>query len=184
MVHPWTLLDTQQVYSRRPIFNVLEKHYRKPGSPSEAPPFRASVLSCPNWVNIIAINPAGEILLEKQFRFGTDRIELEIPGGVIEPNELPLHAAQRELEEETGYISSAWKQIGVVAANPAIMSNSCYTYLAEAITSTGETHFDPDEDIEYFFASKSEVARLLKSGGIVNAYVVAAFHWLALKDNQ
>lgn len=173
MIHPWEHKSTTPTLDRKP-FRILDKVYLKPDGVTS---FTANVIHCPDWVNIIAVNSAGDILLERQFRFGTDTIETEIPGGVIEPNESPALAAARELEEETGYISPAWQQIGVVKANPAIMQNRCFTFLARDIQGTGATHWDVDEDIEYFFASEAEVKQMLRSGEISNAYVVAAFAW-------
>ncbi|HSO08727.1 MAG TPA: hypothetical protein VLR45_01955, partial [Desulfoprunum sp.] len=39
---------------------------------------------CPDWVNIVAVTPEREIVLIRQFRYGSKRIEIEIPGGTIE----------------------------------------------------------------------------------------------------
>src|SRR5690348_16962425 len=39
---------------------------------------------CNDWCNVIAVTPADEIVLVWQYRFGTGRFSLEIPGGVID----------------------------------------------------------------------------------------------------
>ena len=177
-VKKWPLQSEREVYPTR-VFRVLEKHYFKPDTTKN---FTASVLKCPNWVNIIGINPKGEILLERQYRFGTDRIELEIPGGVIEAGEDPLMAAKREMKEETGYVSDQWHLLGVVNANPAIMTNQCFSYLALNLQPKGEIHFDADEEIEYLFKPAAEVRADIRNGIITNVFIIAAFHWLTLKN--
>lgn len=174
----WPLQSEQEVYPTR-VFRVLEKRYQKPESTQN---FTANVLKCPNWVNIIGINPNGEILLERQYRFGTDRIELEIPGGMIDEGEDPLLAAKRELEEETGYISDEWHYLGVVNANPAIMTNQCFSFLALNLQAKGKIHFDEDEEIEFLFKPAEDVRRDLRNGIITNVFIIAAFHWLALRN--
>jgi 8-oxo-dGTP pyrophosphatase MutT (NUDIX family) len=179
MLEKWSLQKIENKLHTRP-FDVLMKEYIKP---DQKTCFSASVLKCPNWANIIAMNDEDKILLIRQFRFGTDKIEIEIPGGVLESNEDPLIGAKRELEEETGYISDHWQQIGFVDANPAIMTNKCYSFLAKNIKTTGQTHFDEDEDIESFFATESEVQTLISEGKITNAYIIAAFFWLYHSQN-
>ena len=47
----------------------------------------------------------------------------EICAGVVEQGEAPLHAAQRELEEETGYTGGKWEEIMIIAPNPGVMDN-------------------------------------------------------------
>ncbi len=128
---------------------------------------------------IIGFNEEYHILLIRQFRFGTNKIELEIPAGYIEPGESPKEAAIRELKEETGYSVKNVKQIGVVDANPAIMNNKCYTFLAE-LSEKGDIKLDPDEIIETEFATQSQCFEYLRQGIIKNAYIVVAFFWFAL----
>ncbi len=173
MVDKWPLLEEKEGYASVP-FNVLEKTYRIPKKNTE---FTAHVLKIPNWANIIAQNEDGHILLIRQFRFGTDKIEVEIPGGCLEAEEDPMHGAKRELLEETGYIAKIWHQIGVVDANPAIQTNKCYTFYCSELEATGKTDFDENEDIEYFFVSKDEVDTFIKEGVITNTYIIAAFYW-------
>jgi 8-oxo-dGTP pyrophosphatase MutT (NUDIX family) len=177
MVDDWKLTKTKKILHTAP-FSIWQKTYLKP---YEEANFDAFVIQTPDWANIVAITPEGKILLVRQFRFGTDRVELEIPGGVVEPDEPPLQAAQRELREETGYKSTSWRQIGVVDQNPAIQTNRCYTFLATDVVPTGTgTHFDPDEIIDLEFASLKEIREYIRSGHITNTYIIAAFHWLAL----
>lgn len=180
MIKKWKLISEKKGFSSKP-FDVYEKNYEKPENGGK---FTAFVLHTPNWANIIARNARNEILLVQQYRFGTDKVELEIPGGCIDSDEAPIDGARRELKEETGYISKKFQQIGVVDANPAIQSNKCYTYLAEDLSDTGELNLDPDEDVECQFYPMEKVQKFIRSGKITNTYIIAAFHWLSLHDNN
>ncbi len=177
MLDNWKLTKIKTVFKSFP-FNVLKKRYINPITKKK---FTAFVLDVPNWANIIAINDKNEILMVRQFRFGTDKIDLEIPGGCLDKGEDPKKGAQRELKEETGFSVDLENltQIGVVDANPAIQNNKCYTFLAEKIT-PGEQNLDPYEIIEYEFASQEQVRKYIRNGQITNTYIIAAFHWLAL----
>ena len=175
MLENWKLKKSKQVFTSSP-FDVLEKIYINPENRKE---FTTHILDVPNWVNIIGINEEGNVLLIKQYRFGTDQIELEIPGGYIESGELPKDAAKREFKEETGYTIKNIKQLGVLNANPAIMNNKCFTFLAE-LSEKGDVEFDPNEIIETEFATPNQIKKYLKEGKITNAYVIGAFLWYTL----
>ena len=50
------------------------------------------------------LNSLGEFIMVEQYRPNIDAITLELPAGSIKSGELPIVAASREFEEETGMI--------------------------------------------------------------------------------
>ena len=58
------------------------------------------VMEVPTWVNIIPITPQREVVMVNQYRFGSEKASLEIPGGMADFGEDPKEAAIRELKEE------------------------------------------------------------------------------------
>src|SRR5512146_3504936 len=54
-------------------------------------------------VVMVAVTPAGNVILEKQFRPPVGREVLELPAGLVESEEAMEVAAKRELIEETGW---------------------------------------------------------------------------------
>jgi ADP-ribose pyrophosphatase len=138
---------------------------------------RFDVIECLNWVNVVAINSEGKMVMVRQYRQGTDEITLEIPGGAIDPGEDKLVAAKRELQEETGYTSDQWHFIGEVTPNPAFMSNYCATYLALDCKKTHELKLDPFEEIEVEEHPVNDVEGMVANGEIHHALVVAGIHY-------
>ncbi|MDR3628862.1 MAG: NUDIX hydrolase [Desulfocapsaceae bacterium] len=132
----------------------------------------------PEWVNIIALTPQREILLIRQFRYGTNRLEIEIPGGMVNKGEEPLAAGCRELLEETGYAGENARIIGRVCPNPAIQRNYCHTVMVEEAIKVAEPTFDDMEDIECFSLPEKEVLKLIATGDIDHGLVLNAlmFH--------
>lgn len=122
------------------------------------------MLDFPNWVNVIAITPAQEMVFVKQYRYGSDRVELEIPGGVVESGEDVVTAGCRELMEECGYAGETVRVIGSVNPNPALQKNSCSTVLVENAFLAGEQQMDEMEDIEVVLIPVDQVYGDLASG--------------------
>ncbi|MBN8246238.1 MAG: NUDIX hydrolase [Verrucomicrobia bacterium] len=140
------------------------------------------ILECPHWVNVVPVTRDGRIVMIEQFRHGTNTVELEVPGGVMDPHETdPVAAGQRELREETGYEGSRARLIGRIFPNPAIQSNICHTLLVEDCELRHATEFDHSEDIQVRLVPVAQVPDLIASGRIGHALVVVALaHYLNL----
>jgi 8-oxo-dGTP pyrophosphatase MutT (NUDIX family) len=131
-----------------------------------------------DWVNVIAVTPDQQLVLVEQFRHGTESVELEIPGGVMDPHETdPVATAVRELREETGYAGRDARLLGSVRPNPAIMSNTCRTVLVEDCRLMHPVEFDHGEDIATRLLPVDEAVRLAATGKIQHSLVVAGLFY-------
>ncbi len=124
-----------------------------------------------DWCNVIAVTPDDQVVMVWQYRFGSESIGLEIPGGVIDPGESPEHAARRELREETGYEADSFELLLAIEPNPAIQDNRCYTFVARGARPTGATGFDAQEELETTLLPVGRLAELLDSGQVTHALV-------------
>jgi ADP-ribose pyrophosphatase len=140
-----------------------------------------SVISCPDWVNVMCLTPDDHLVLVRQFRPGVERLTLEIPGGVVDRGESPLEGAIRELQEETGYQAARWLELGTTLPNPALQSNTCHHWLALDAAASAERHPDPDEQIQVLTCPLARVPELVAKGEISHALVLAAFARFALR---
>ncbi|MEO7793504.1 MAG: NUDIX hydrolase [Thermoanaerobaculia bacterium] len=138
----------------------------------------ALTLDAPTWVNVIALLPDEGVLLVRQWRYGIGAETLEIPGGMVEVAETddPRAAAGRELLEETGYRAGRLTYLGEVEPNPAFITNRCLTFVAEDLVREGEPEGDGEEELVVEIAALDEIPRLILSGAIRHALVIAAFY--------
>ena len=169
----WQTLETERVYST-PIFEV---HRRKSAHPrrGERDFF---VLEAPGWVNIIPLTRSRDVIFVRQFRHGVSAFTLEIPGGMIDPEDpTPAYAAAREMREECGYGSDDIVALGRVHPNPAIQPNFCYSFLARNAHKVAEPHHNEDssEETEVVTVPLKDIPMLIAAGKITHALVIAAF---------
>ena len=132
-----------------------------------------------DWVNIVPITKAGEVVLIRQYRHSVGDEMIEIPGGSIE-GEPALDAGVRELAEETGYVPETVELLGWQHPNPALQSNKLWSFIALGCEKKLEQNLDEFEDIEVFTASKKEVLDLVMEGKIQHSLVISSL-FLALK---
>jgi len=173
-VSKWTRRGSRELLATS-IFRVDELSLRHPERGDDVPFY---VIHSSDWVNVIPVTPAGEVVLIRQYRAGSDSIVLEIPGGMIDPGEEPIVAAARELAEETGYVPASLEPLGIVQPNPAIQDNRCHTFLARGAECRVAQDFDTNEKIEVFTAPLAEIPEMIRDGRIDHSLVVAAFYHL------
>lgn len=138
-----------------------------------------TVLRSPDWVNIIPLTADGEVVMVKQYRHGTDEITIELPGGMVERGEHPMHAGMRECVEETGWQGMADAVfLGVSEPNPAFLNNRCYSYLWTDCVYVGTQQCDPNEEIEVVTIPLAEVFAMVGRGEIRHSLVLnALLYW-------
>ena len=134
------------------------------------------VLEYPEWVNVIAETTDGRMILERQYRHALDVVSTEICAGVVEQGEDPLHAAKRELMEETGFGGGTWTKLMTLSPNPSTMTNLCHSFLARGVVKTGNQCLDATEDLEFLLVPREEVRKMLLEGKFIQALMVAPLY--------
>lgn len=130
------------------------------------------LIRSPEWAQIVPLTANDEIVMVKQFRHGSGRVTLEIPGGLVDPGESPAEAAVRECLEETGYRVRDAAPLGVTNPNPAIFTNALHSFVAFGATPERAIENTSSEQTEVVLVPRAELPRLLLTGAIDHALVV------------
>src|SRR5260370_1276863 len=155
----WKTVKSDVAYST-PIFDLHRRrsHHARRGERD------FFILEAPNWVNIIPLAKNGDVVMIRQWRHGISEFTLEVPGGMVDPeDESPMHAARREMIEETGYDSDAIVELGNVHPNPAIQGNICYSFLADNVRRVARVVSVGDEETEVVMVPMREIRGLIAS---------------------
>jgi len=178
-VHPWKKVGTKKLADYR-VYGVRSDTKISPRTGQSHDFF---IIEAVNWVNVIPITTEGKIVMVEQYRHGSDTIELEIPGGMMDEGETdPVATGVRELQEETGYEGRNARLIGQTYPNPAIMNNVCYTVLVEQCVCKHPLKFDQTEDIHVVLVDPKEIPELIRTNRIGHSLVVVAFYFWQLAN--
>jgi ADP-ribose pyrophosphatase len=130
----------------------------------------------PGAVAVIALTDAGELVMERQYRYPLGRDMIEIPAGKIDPGEDPLATAQRELKEETGYTAAHWRHVATIHIAIAYSNERIEIYLAKDLRHEG-AKLDDEEFLEVFTLSPAAALAWVREGKITDSKTVAGLFW-------
>jgi 8-oxo-dGTP pyrophosphatase MutT (NUDIX family) len=163
------------------VFNVSRTRAESPRTGEVHPFYR---IDSSDWVNIIPITAAGEIVMVRQYRHGLDGFTIETPGGLVDPGEEPALAAGRELLEETGYRAAEIVPLGGVNPNPALFGNLLHVFFGRDAVKVDEVRNESTEETHVELVPQAELAALILGGQVNHALVLAAFQLFALQERD
>jgi len=179
MIKPWQKLGSQPAGDFR-IFTIRTDRKICPRTQQV---HDVVVIDCVNWVNVIALTPDQQLVMIEQYRHGSDTVELEIPGGMMDAGDAsPQATAVRELREETGYEGQDPVLIGQIFPNPAIMSNTCFTVMVQNCRRLHPVDFDHGEDLVTRLVPVADIPQLVATGKIQHSLVVVALYYFELRQ--
>jgi ADP-ribose pyrophosphatase len=112
-------------------------------------------------VAIVALDPAGDLVLVRQLREAARGELLELPAGTVDEGEDPLATAKRELAEETGLHGGRWRGGPVFYTTPGFCRERVHLFFAEDLE-PGEGATAGDEAIEVVRRPLTDLAARLE----------------------
>src|SRR6266576_6910691 len=163
MIKPWPKIGSKPLGDFR-IFSLRSDRKISPRTGAEHDFY---VIEAVNWVNVVAVTSDQQLVMVEQYRHGSNTVELEIPGGMMDPHENdPVATGVRELREETGFEGTSARALGWVYANPAIMNNRSHFIVVEQCVHKHECEFDHGEDLVTRLVPWRDISALVREGKI------------------
>jgi len=169
------VISSRTVY-KGPVFWVTTDHVQEPGGVET----RRDVIHHTGSIVVLAVDDSTatpRVLLERQYRHAAGDYLWELPAGRIDPGEQELHAAKRELLEETGYTAKSWKRILKFYASPGFVAETMAVYLAKGLTA-GEAQPEEDEIIYKRMVPLPAAVSMVMRGKIRDSKTISSVLWL------
>jgi ADP-ribose pyrophosphatase len=133
---------------------------------------------------IIAQDPEGRWILNREYRHPTGQFLLGCPGGRLEAGEDPIQGGQREFFEETGYWSDDIAIIGCCHPFPGICNQKIYFLWAKNAHLKGKQQLDPFEVIETELKTDAELRQEIQRGTNIDAILCTALWYKDLNTQR
>ena len=124
-------------------------------------------------VGIIAFDGEDKIWMVKQYRKAIDKITLEIPAGLVDPGEMPIETAKRELQEEVGYFPETISYLFDMHASPGFTNDKLSFFLAKDLVKSSLDQ-DEDENVEALSIEIKELYKMVEKCEITDAKTIIA----------
>ena len=176
----WDLVDDKLLAACR-VWDLRARRYRHPSKGTEGEFY---YIDSRDWVIVVARTRRGELILVRQFRWGSDELSWEFPGGIIDDGEDPVTAGLRELREETGYVAQHGRLIGQCKPNPAILNNHCHIVFADNVEPVeAGTEWDEHEEMEIRTIPEAQVIEWAGACKIGHALVLTGLFYYQLASS-
>jgi ADP-ribose pyrophosphatase len=136
------------------------------------------VIRHPGAAAIVAIDADRAVTLVHQFRHAAGGFLWEIPAGTLEPGEMPVACAARELREEAGLVAQELTPLGSILTAPGFCDERIHLFLARRLTATPQ-QLDHDEVLTISHIPLVRALEMIISGEIQDAKTIAGLHHAA-----
>lgn len=167
---------SKEVLLETGIFKVVKNTYREK--------MERIFIVHPGAVAISATTQDDKLLLIKQFRAPVKEWLWEIPAGTLEIDEKPLFCAQRELEEETGFVSNNWQYLFPLVLAPGYSSEIIHFFRAKDASPVVDARAGDEDELIYFReVSRKEAQEMLDRQEIKDAKTrIGIYEWMKEKE--
>ena len=156
-------IKSERLYHGRIFDLMIEDIEESPGTIRSC-----EIVSHPGGAVVVPLLDNGEVILVRQYRYPHKKFIVELPAGKLEPHEDPLSAAQRELQEETGYTADRYEKLTAILTTPGFCSEVLHIYLATGLkkSENGQNLDEGEQSLTVEYIPISTVVEMIVHGEI------------------
>jgi len=160
---------TCETLLRGKVFDVERRCY----TGRDGSPFVREVVVHPGAVLILPVVDPDRLVMIRNLRRPVGEELLELPAGTLEPDEPPVEAAGRELEEETGFVAGRLEPMMEFYTTPGFCTEKMLVFVARELTPTRQ-RLEAHEQIRLEIVEQSAARRAITDGTIRDGKTLAA----------
>lgn len=164
----YEVLHSKTVY-RGHAFNVRRDEIRLPDGKAA----RLDIVDHVGAVTLVPVDDQKRVWFVRQYRHPAGEVLLELPAGMVEPGEVPLDCARREIREEIGMAAGRIELIGQYFLAPGYSTEFMHVFLATDLHSN-PLESDVDEFLSVEVIPLEEALRMAEDGKIRDAKTLAS----------
>lgn len=134
-------------------------------------------------VGIIAYDGDEKLWMVSQYRIAVDKVMLEIPAGLVDPNEAPIESAKRELQEEVGFFPEQIDFLFTMHSSPGFTNDKLLFFVAKNLKES-KLELDEDENLEAKSYPIDELYNMVENGEITDAKTIIAIQYAMMNKNN
>ena len=171
--HDFAVTSSREAYQGK-ILRLRVDEVRMPGGEVAV----REVIEHPGAVAVVALDPAGDVVLIRQYRHPVGAWLVELPAGLLDvPGEPAYQTAIRELADETGLRARTWHTLVDLRTSPGLSEEAVRVYLARDLSpvSDADRHVGTEEetDLGVHRVPLEEAVASVFTGNIENSLAVA-----------
>ena len=167
--NPWKKLQSETIFKNAWLSLQKDSVITPDGKEGEY-----TLLVAKPFVIVVPVTADGRLLMIKQYRYPISRQITEFPAGGVDDADL-LENAKRELQEETGYVSDDWTEVGEINELVSISRQKGHIFLARNCRQTPHHQMSAEGIEKTLRLTVDELQTLIQDGTVCDALTPAVF---------
>ena len=130
------------------------------------------IIRHPGAAAVVPLHADGTVTLVRQYRHAGGGMHIEIPAGVLEPEEPPAVCAARELSEEVQLAAETLTLLSAIHTTPGFTDERIHLFLGTGLTPTDGTP-DADEYLQPIRMPLTKAVAMVRAGQITDGKTIA-----------